>query len=158
MKHLVVLLIVPLFLLVLTVTLLGCESRSTRLRETTLSLLNTEAELWDGGSTFASTATDAYGHPLICKVEKTTLNYVLEIRSSGPDGFPNNSDDIVVTRSKRHGETTITKEAGKVTEELSAAATSGVIKGIKKGLGFGREEKKSNVDDKKAGGEDKKKE
>jgi hypothetical protein len=39
--------------------------------------------------------------------------------------------------------TSITKEAAKVVEDLSSGASSGVIKGIKKELGFGdRSEKK----------------
>jgi hypothetical protein len=106
-----------------------------------LSILNTEADRWDGGKNFATTATDAYGRPVTATVEKTTLNYVLELRSSGPDGLPKNSDDITVTRSKPHGETTITNEAAKFTESISGAAASGAVKGIKKGLGFGGKEK-----------------
>ena len=55
--------------------------------------------------------------------------------------MPKNTDDIVVTRSKRHGETTATEEASKVVEGVTAGATSGVVKGIKKGLGFGGDKK-----------------
>ena len=117
-------------------------------REQTLSILNTEADKWDGGQKFVTDATDAYGHPVTATVEKTTLNYVLEVRSNGPDGLPKNSDDIVVTRSKRHGETTITEEAAKATEAVTGAAASGAIKGIKKGLGLGGKDDK-NKDDKK---------
>ena len=72
---------------------------------------------------------------LSSRVDKTTLNYVLEIRSAGPDGLPKNSDDIVVTRSKRHGESSLGGEAAKVTEEVAGGAASGIIKGFKKGLG-----------------------
>lgn len=122
---------------------MSCGPSAIELREQTLSILNTEADHWDGGEKFATTATDAYGHSLIGTVKKTTLDYVLEIRSNGPDGLPKNSDDIVVTRAKRHGETSITKEATKVVESLSSGATSGMIKGIKKELGMrGRIEKK----------------
>lgn len=115
----------------------GCGPSAGELREKTLSVLNTEADRWEGGEKFATTATDAYGHPLTWDVKKTTLDYVLEIRSNGPDGLPKNSDDIVVTRSKRHGKTSITKEAAKAAEEISSGTTSGIIKGIKKGLGAG---------------------
>ena len=64
------------------------------------------------------------------------------MRSNGPDGLSKNTDDIVVTRSKRHGESSITDEATKVAEGVAGGVASGTIKGIKKGLGLGREEKK----------------
>jgi hypothetical protein len=121
----------------------GCGPSASELREKTLSVLNTEADRWEGGEKFATSATDAYGHALTWNLKKTTLDYVLEIRSNGPDGLPKNSDDIVVTRSKRHGKTSITEEAAKAAEEISTGTTSGIIKGIKKGLGpGGRAEKK----------------
>ena len=125
-----------LFILVFLVVA-GCGPSARDLHEQTLSILNTEADRWDGAKEFATTATDAYGRALVVKVEKTTLNYVLEIRSAGPDGLPKNSDDIVVTRSKRHGESSITEEAAKATEDIAGSAASGAIKGIKKGLGLG---------------------
>jgi hypothetical protein len=120
----------------------GCGPSARELRERTLSTLNTEADRWDGGKTFDTAEVDAYGRPLTATVEKTTLNYELELRSNGPDGLPKNSDDIVVHRSKRHGETTLTEEAAKATEALTGAAASGTIKGIRKGLGLGAGEKK----------------
>ena len=107
------------------------------LREKTLSVLNTEADRWDGGQEFVTTANDAYGRPLTSHVEKTKLNYVLEVRSHGPDGLPKKSDDIAVMRSKRHGETSVTEEAGRATEALSRRAARGLIKGAKEGLGIG---------------------
>jgi hypothetical protein len=106
-------------------------------RERTLSTLNTEADRWDGGKDFTTAAEDAYGRPLSARVEKGTLNYTLELRSFGPDGLPKNSDDVVVTRSKRHGETTVSEEAARGAEVIAAGASSGVVKGIKRGLGFG---------------------
>lgn len=127
----------------------GCGPSERELRERTLSTLNTEADRWDGGKTFDTTATDAYGRPITASVQKTTLNYDLEVRSNGPDGLPKNSDDIVVHRSKRHGETTLTDEAAKVTETLSGAAASGAVKGIGKGLGLGGGEGKKKVEEKK---------
>jgi hypothetical protein len=117
----------------------GCEGE---LREQTLSVLNTEADRWDGGQPFATTAKDAYGHSLTSHVEKGMLSYVLEIRSHGPDGLPQNSDDIVVTRSKRHGETSIVEVAERATEALSSGAAKGIIKGAKEGLGIGSRGKK----------------
>ena len=113
----------------------GCGPSARELHEQTLSVLNTEADRWDGGAEFTTTAADAYGRPLSSRVEKTTLNYVLEIRSAGPDGLPKNSDDIVVTRSKRHGESSLGGEAAKATEEVAGGAACGIIKGFKKGLG-----------------------
>jgi hypothetical protein len=115
----------------------SCGPSARELRERTLSTLNTEADRWDGGKTFDTQATDAYGQPLTASVEKGTFNYVLEVRSSGPDGLPKNSDDITVQRTKRHGETTYTEEAAKSIEVLTGAAASGTIKGIGKGLGLG---------------------
>ncbi len=129
-------------LLVVGTWALGCGPSANEVREKTISVLNTEAERWDGGKEFATTASDAYGRSLTATVKKTTLNYVLTIRSNGPDGLPQNSDDIVVSRSKPHGETSITKEASKAVESVGSGAASGVIKGIKKGLGIGSGGKK----------------
>ena len=109
--------------------------------EQTQSLLNTEADRWDGGKNFTTTAADAYGRPLSSTIEKTTLHYVLEIRSAGPDGLPKNTDDIVVSRSKHHGEGSIAGEAAKAAESVAGGAASGTIKGIKKGLGLGGDKK-----------------
>ena len=119
----------PLLLL-----LFGCGPSGHELRERTLSTLNTEADRWDGGKDFATTALDAYDQPISATVTKGTLNFVLALRSTGPDKLPKNSDDIVVSRSKSHGETTMTEEAAKVAERVSTGAASGVVKGIKKGL------------------------
>jgi hypothetical protein len=119
----------------------GCGPSGVELRERTLSTLNTEADRWDGGPQFATTARDGYGNPLASSIEKTTLSCVLEVRSSGPDGLPKNGDDIVVTRSKRHGETTILGEAEKDAEVVGRGGASGVIQGVKKGLGLGGEKK-----------------
>jgi hypothetical protein len=115
----------------------GCGPSASELRERTLSVLNIEADRWEGGKQFATSANDAYGHPLTWSIEKTTLDYVLEIRSNGPDGLPKNSDDIVVSRRKRHKETSLTEQAAKATESVSSGAIRGVIKGIKKELGSG---------------------
>lgn len=129
--------VVPLLLVISS----GCGPSAHELREKTLSVINVEADRWDGGKDFATTATDAYGKPLSCKVEKTTLSYVLEVRSAGPDGLPKNNDDVVITRSKQHGETTVTEEAARVVERLSESGAGGAVKGIKKELGFGGEKK-----------------
>lgn len=115
----------------------GCGPSAAELREQTLSTLNTEADRWDGGKDFKTTATDAYGRPLTATVEKGLLNNTLELRSNGPDGLPKNSDDVVVTRSNRHGETTLTEEAAKSAEAIAAGASSGAVKGVKKAFGLG---------------------
>jgi hypothetical protein len=130
------------FLLLLSTVLAGCGPSAHELRERTLSIINTEADKWDGGKAFKTNAKDAYGRALTCSVEKTSLTYVLEVRSNGPDGLPKNGDDIVVTRSKRHGETTIMKEAEKASEGIGRGAASGVIQGVKKGLGLGGQDGK----------------
>jgi hypothetical protein len=127
----------------------GCGPSAHELRERTLSTLNTEANRWDGGKTFDTTAADAYGRPISASVQKTPLNYNLELRSNGPDGLPGNSDDVVVHRSKAHGETTLTDEAAKVTETLSGAAASGMVKGLRKGIGLGAGEEKKKGEEKK---------
>ncbi len=128
-----------LFCLALLAT--GCGPSARELREQTLSVLNVEAEHWGGGTEFATTAADAYGRPVTWTVEKTKYDYVLELRSAGPDGLPKNTDDIVVTRRKPHGEVTLTGEATKAVESVAGGAASGTIKGIKKGLGLGGEKK-----------------
>jgi len=120
----------------------GCGPSAHELRERTLSVLNTEADRWDGDKDFATSATDAFDRSVSASIEKGILNYTLEVRSNGPDGLSKNTDDIVVTRSKRHGESSITDEATKVAEGVAGGVASGTIKGIKKGLGLGREEKK----------------
>lgn len=118
----------------LVVAAAGCGPSARVLREQTLSVLTTEADRWDGGKEFATTATDAYGRPLQVGVDKGVLSYTLTVRSTGPDGLPGNSDDIVVTRSKRHGESSRTGEAAKAVEKVAEGAAGGVIRGIKKGL------------------------
>ena len=115
----------------------GCGPSAQELRERTLSTLNVEADRWDGGKDFAAAAADAYGRPVSSKVEKTTLSYVLEVRSAGPDGLPKNTDDIVVSRSRRHDETSLAGEAAKAAELISEGAASGTVSGLKKGLGLG---------------------
>ena len=105
---------------------LGCGDPD---REKTLSVLNVEADRWDGGQAFVTNAADGYGRPVAAKVEKGVIYNTLELRSSGPDGLPKNTDDVVVTRSKKHGETTFAKEAAKAAEEVSAGAAKGAIQG-----------------------------
>jgi hypothetical protein len=130
------------FAMLAVLAVVGCGPSAHELRERTLSTLNTEADRWGGGKEFVTTATDAYGRPLSATVEKGTLSYTLELRSAGPDGLPKNSDDIVVTRSKPHGEFSLTEEAAKAAEAVTGGAASGAIKGIKKGFGLGGGEKK----------------
>ena len=131
--------VIPLLFLVVSAS--GCGPSATELRERTLSTLNTEADRWDGGKKFETKAADAYGRPLTCRVESATFDYVLEIRSNGPDGLPKNSDDIVVTRRKRRQGISLTEEAAKAAETVSSGAASGLVKGIK-GLGVGGADKK----------------
>ncbi len=126
--------ILCLLCLLLGISAVGCGPSARELKEQTLSTLNTVADQWGGGKDFATDASDAYGRPLTCTVEKTTLNYVLEVRSNGSDGLPKNSDDVVVRRTKRHGETTITQEAEKAAKGVSRGVGSGLVQGIKKGL------------------------
>ena len=130
------------FAMLAVLAVVGCGPSAHELREQTLSTLNTEADRWDGRKEFVTTATDAYGRPLSATVEKGTLSYTLELRSAGPDGLPKNSDDIVVTRSKQHGESSLTEEAAKAVEAVTEGAASGAIKGIKKGFGLGGGDKK----------------
>jgi len=125
------------FAVLTVIAVAGCGPSARELREQTLSVLNTEADRWDGGKEFATTAADVYGRTLTASIEKGTLSYTLEIRSAGPDGLPKNSDDIVVHRSKRHGESSLTEEVAKAAEGVAGGAASGTIKGIRKGRGLG---------------------
>lgn len=118
------------------VVIAGCGPSG---RERTLSILNTEADRWDGGDEFETAAVDAWGQQLSAMIERGPINYTVTLRSNGPDGLPKNSDDIVVTRSKRHGESSFTQEASRAAEGVAEGAASGTIKGIKKGLGLGRD-------------------
>lgn len=111
---------------------------SYELRERSLSALNLEADRWNGQAVFVPQATDAYGRPVFAAVTKGPVNYTLELRSAGPDGLPKNNDDIVVTRTQPHGESTYTQEASKSVEEIASGAASGMIKGIKKGISAGK--------------------
>jgi hypothetical protein len=123
----------------------GCGPSDGEMRERTLSILNTEADRWDGGKSFETSVVDAYGRPISARVEKGLMYYVLEVRSNGRDGLLKNTDDIEVTRSKRHGESVVSDEAirdvGKVSSGVTSGATSGVIEGIKEGFGLGRKNK-----------------
>ena len=60
----------------------------------------------------------------------------------GPDGLAKNTDDIVVTRSKQHGESSLTEEAAKAVEAVTEGAASGAVKGIKKGFSLSGGDKK----------------
>lgn len=125
------------------VVLAGCGPSH---HERTLSTLNVELDRWDGTGNFETTATDAYGRPLASTIDKGPLNYRLEIRSHGADGLPRNSDDIVVTRSERHGESTVTGEVAKFTRGVASATAEGGVEGVKKGLGFGKRDRERAAD------------
>src|SRR4051794_2244665 len=92
------------FALLISCAVVGCGPSNHEMRERTLSILNIEADRWDGSKDFATSAVDAYGQPISARVEKDLINYVLEVRSRGRDGLLKNTDDIEVTRTKRHGE------------------------------------------------------
>lgn len=103
-------------------------------REQTRSTVNVEADRWSGGPTFHTAASDAYGHPLTSRIEKGILNFNLEVRSNGPDGLPKNLDDIVATRGKPHGESSLTDVTAKVTAGAVRGGISGIISGVKRSL------------------------
>lgn len=114
--------------------IIGCGNNAHKLNQQTLSILNIEADKWDGGASFSTNALDSYGSNITSAVEKDAVNYTLELRSNGPDKLPKNNDDIIVSRIKRHGESTYTKEASKSIKAGFEAATGGTIDAIKKGL------------------------
>jgi hypothetical protein len=123
-----------LLLLGTTALLAGCGPSARDLRERTISTLNTTADTWDGGPDFKTDATDAYGNPIVATVSKGLLNYTLELRSHGPDALPKNSDDISVSRQKRHGETTVNEEVERGSESVGRGGARGFVQGIKQGL------------------------
>ena len=106
----------------------GCGSSQ---REQTLSTLNVTADAWPGGPNFKTDAVDAYGRPLVATVTKGVLNFELELRSHGPDGLPKNTDDIVVRRHKRHGESTVNAEIERGSESVGRGGMRGAIQGAK---------------------------
>jgi hypothetical protein len=119
------------FLFVLLALVAGCGPGAKDLRERTVSTLNLEADKWDGGPAFNTDASDAYGNPVSASVSKGTLYHVLELRSSGPDALPKNSDDIVVSRRKAHGESTVNKELERGSESIGRGGVRGAIQGAR---------------------------
>jgi hypothetical protein len=126
------------FPLLLACVLVGCGPSDLELRERTLSLLNTEADRWDGGKDFATSAVDAYGNPISASVTEGILNNRLEVRSHGRDGLPKNTDDIEVDRTKRHHKSVVSDQAVQDIGKVSGGVAKGTIDGIKQGFGFGR--------------------
>jgi hypothetical protein len=123
-----------LFVAMLSVSLVplaGCGPSASELREKTLSTLNTEADRWDGGADFKTDASDAYGNAVTANVTKGTLHHVLELRSHGPDALPKNSDDVVVSRRKLHGESTVNKELERGSESVGRGGVRGAIQGAR---------------------------
>src|SRR5262245_12582605 len=125
---------IGVFFLASLTFLCGCGPSATELRERTLSTLNTVADTWDGGPDFKTTASDAYGNPLVAGVTEGILNNNLELRSNGPDGLPKNSDDTVVHRSKRHGKSSVNKEIETASESVGRGGVRGAIQGAKEAL------------------------
>jgi hypothetical protein len=123
-----------LFLTLLIGLLLLTTGCGPSKREQTLSTLNTVADSWDGGPDFKTDATDAWGKELTAKVNKGLLHYDLELRSSGADGLPKNSDDVVVHRHKRHGETTVNQELERGSESVGRGGARGIIQGVKEAV------------------------
>lgn len=121
----------------------GCGPSERELREKTLSTLNSVADTWEGGAEFKTDAADAYGNRVVAKVSKGVLNYDLELRSHGLDGLPKNSDDIVVHRSKRHGESSVNREIEAGAESVGRGGVRGIIEGAKEAFtGKNKEPKK----------------
>ena len=125
--------VLSLFLL-----LAGCGPSLRDRQQQATSDMNVLADTWDGKEAPPSMQdkVDPWGHAYTASVSKGMLNYVLEVRSNGPDGLPKNKDDMVVTRYARHGDTTINKEV----ERGGASLTRGLTKGVKEGW-YGTPEK-----------------
>lgn len=130
------------FVLLIVCTVAGCGPSSHEMRERTLSILNSEADRWDGSKDFVTSAVDAYGQPISASVKKGLVNYILEVRSSGRDGLFKNTDDIEVTRTKRHGDSIVSDQAVQDLGRVSGGVARGAVEGIKEGLGFGPKGKK----------------
>ena len=113
-------------------------------REVARSQLNQLADKWDGGEKFAAEGTDPWGQPYTASVDKGSVYYTLTVRSNGPDRLPQNSDDVTVTRTKKH--TPIGDAAAKSVEKLGEAGARGIgrggIEGIREGLFGKRADKK----------------
>ena len=117
-------------------TLTGCGPDKS---EVARSQLNQQADRWDGGEKFAAEGTDPWGQPYTASVEKGSVYYTLTVRSNGPDKLPQNTDDVTVTRLKKH--TAIGDAAAGSVEKLGEAGARGIgrggIEGLREGL-FGK--------------------
>ena len=112
----------------------GCGPSAEELREQTLSSLNVEADRWDGEADFKTAATDAYGRPLTTNLSKGRYDYILTVRSAGPDGLPKNSDDHVVERQRPHEERTISGDIHSGVKSLAGGVAEGGVRGVIDGV------------------------
>ncbi len=110
------------------------------LRGKTLSDMNNLADGWIGKETLPDLRNmkDPWGNPYIASVSKGDIHFILTIRSAGPDGLPQNDDDITILRYKRHGEYSMNEEV----EKGAASISRGLFKGAKEGLSKDPKEKK----------------
>ncbi len=123
--------------------LCGCQGetpqqkreREKRENEQTVSALNVAADLWDGTNHTpdVSNHKDTWGNPIRTRITKGSLNYCLEVYSSGPDGLPLNDDDVVVIRKVRHGDNSVNKEVEKAGTSLFKGITKGIRQGWREG-------------------------
>ena len=139
--------VIVIIALLTLVMLIGCgesaaerRERIEREKQQATSQLNMLADTWDGTDKFDTKGqADVWGRPFVADVDKHTLSYQLVLRSAGLDGQPKNRDDIIVYRSKRHGETTINKEVERFGESTTRGMSRGAVTGIKEGI-FGKKE------------------
>lgn len=120
--------------------ILGCKETHTlspkELQEKTISILNVQADKWDGTPNYQFDAVDAWGTPLVADYDVRKYTIYLTLRSCGPDKLPKNSDDIAIKREKdiERPQNPPAKPIEKSVEDISHAAGKGLFSGIIEGL------------------------
>lgn len=76
------------------------------------------------------TESDPWGKPIIVTYRKNSeMSVTLLVRSSGPDGLPNNADDVYAQKTRFHKNAT-KEQIEAVTRSLTKGLTGGVADGI----------------------------
>mgnify|MGYP001603291918 CR=1 FL=1 len=127
--------------LLIVILCIGCGPSK---RDVATSRINQIAHEWTGNLNFKVEENDPWGNAYQSKIEKGSMNYVLEIRSSGPDGLPFTRDDLVAQSFSNHSD--FSKVLGKDAENIAEGTMKGIGRGITEGIreGMDKKEKKES--------------